>query len=170
MPRKPPAAREDSQAWLFKTEPVSFSIQDLAQAPRRTTFWDGVRNYQARNFLRDMVRAGDRVLIYHSNTDPLSIVGSATVVRAGYPDHTAFDPHEPHYDPKSDPETPTWFMVDIRLQQVFPRPVTRDELQESPVLKSMVLLQKGSRLSIQPVTPEEWREVERLAGVRDGRR
>jgi predicted RNA-binding protein with PUA-like domain len=155
------------QYWLFKSEPESFSIQDLAGAPKRTTFWDGVRNYQARNFLRDSIRLGDRVLFYHSNADPLAIVGTAEVVKTGYPDHTAWDPTDHHYDPKSNPDEPTWYMVDIRLLQVFPEPVTRTVLQQSPALAGMELLRRGSRLSVQPVTAAEWQAVHELAGVQD---
>ncbi|HLQ46084.1 MAG TPA: EVE domain-containing protein [Planctomycetaceae bacterium] len=153
--------------WLFKSEPESFSIADLAQEPDQTTFWDGVRNYQARNFLRDTIQRGDRVLFYHSNADPMAIVGTAEVVKTGYPDHTAFDPSDHHYDPKSDPDKPTWFMVDIRLLQVFPKLVTRDDLKQCADLKDMMLLQPGARLSIQPVTAAEWQTVHRLAGVKD---
>jgi len=153
--------------WLFKSEPESFSIADLAQEPDQTTFWDGVRNYQARNFLRDTIRCGDRVLFYHSNADPMAIVGTAEVVKTGYPDHTAFDPSDHHYDPKSDPDKPTWFMVDIRLLQVFPKPVTRDDLKDCADLNDMMLLRPGARLSIQPVTAAEWQAVHRLAGVKD---
>lgn len=160
MPR--PAA---TRYWLFKSEPDSFSIDDLARAAGQTTFWDGVRNYQARNFLRDSVQLGDGVLYYHSNTDPLAIVGTARVVKAGYPDHTAFEPENLHYDSASDPADPTWYMVDIRLSQVFPKPLTRDQLQKTAALKNMVLLQRGSRLSIQPVTSAEWAAIHRLAGV-----
>jgi predicted RNA-binding protein with PUA-like domain len=167
MPATKKAGPPSRQFWLFKSEPEVYSIDDLAREPTKTTFWDGVRNYQARNFLRDTVRVGDRVLIYHSNCDPLAVVGTAEVVRAGYPDHTAFDPKSCHFDPKSRTDQPTWFMVDIRLRKVFPKPVTRDDLKSCPELKSMMVLQPGSRLSIQPVTLAEWRAVHRLAGVDD---
>lgn len=162
-----PATSRKRRYWLFKSEPTAFSIDDLARAPRQTTFWDGVRNFQARNYLRDEVQVGDGVLFYHSNADPLAVVGTMEVVRAGYPDHTAFDPQDPHYDPKSDPQAPTWYMVDVRLVQKFPRPVTRDRLLAEPRLAGMLLLQKGSRLSIQPVTAEEWKLVHKLAGVQE---
>jgi predicted RNA-binding protein with PUA-like domain len=160
----PPRTR---QYWLFKSEPEAYSITDLAKEPTKTTFWDGVRNYQARNFLRDTIQVGDRVFFYHSNVDPMAIVGSAEVVKAGYPDHTAFDPQNCHYDSKSDPDNPAWFMVDIRLLQVFPRPITRDDLKACADLKRMTLLRMGSRLSIQPVTVSEWQAVHRLAGIKD---
>ena len=152
--------------WLFKTEADCFSIDDLARAPKQTTFWDGVRNYQARNSLRDDVQVGDGVFLYHSNCDPLAIVGTLEVVRAAYPDHTAFEPKEQHFDPQSKPEDPTWFMVDVRLKQKFPQPVTRDMLKDARELAKMVVLQKGSRLSIMPVTETEWRAVHKLAGVK----
>lgn len=161
------AKRPVRQYWLFKSEPDSFSIDDLVRAPRRTTFWDGVRNYQARNLLRDTIQIGDGVLFYHSSTEPMAIVGTATVVKAGYPDHTAFDPKDPHFDPKSDPADPTWYMVDIRLGQVFPVPLTRDRLQATPALNGMMLLKRGSRLSIQPVTATEWAAIHNLAGVEE---
>jgi predicted RNA-binding protein with PUA-like domain len=151
--------------WLFKSEPSEFSIDDLGSAPHQTTCWDGVRNYQARNFLRDTVSVGDGVLFYHSNAEPMAVVGTARVVRAGYPDHTAFDPKDKHYDPDSDRKNPTWFMVDIRLER-FDAPLTRDRLQGAPELKGMMLLKKGSRLSIQPVTEEEWRAISKLAGAK----
>jgi|SRR5579871_6292571 len=166
MKKTPPTASK-VQYWLFKSEPESFSIEDLARAKKQTTFWDGVRNYQARNFLRDSIRLGDRVLFYHSSTEPMAIVGTAEVVKTGYPDHTAFDPKDHHYDPKSNPDDPTWHMVDIRLLQVFPKPLTRPELQACPDLKEMMLLKRGSRLSIQPVSAGEWKAVHRLAGVSD---
>lgn len=165
-PRKADSAGT-RQYWLFKSEPDSFSIQDLAKAPRKTTFWDGVRNYQARNFLRDTVKLGDRVLFYHSNSDPLEIAGTAEVVKTGYPDHTAFDRDDHHYDPKSKLENPTWYMVDIKLLQVFPKSVTRQQLQESTSTAGMQVLKRGQRLSIQTVTPAEWQAVHKLAGVSD---
>lgn len=149
--------------WLFKSEPDAFSIDDLARD--KTTFWDGVRNYQARNFLRDEIQVGDGMLFYHSSTDPMAIVGTARVVRAGYPDHTAFDPKDKHYDPKSDPASPTWYMVDIRVEQVFPKPVTREMLRDDPETAGMMVLRRGARLSIQPVTADEWKAVHKLAGV-----
>lgn len=145
--------------WLFKSEPSAFSIEDLESAPKKTTFWDGVRNYQARNFLRDEIKPGDKVLFYHSNSEPSAIVGIAEVVKAGYPDHTAFDPKDKHYDPKSDPSNPTWFMVDIRHERTFKNPLALEDLRPLPGLEKMALLQKGSRLSIQPVTDKEWEIV-----------
>lgn len=141
--------------WLMKSEPNAFSIQDLSGAPKQTTCWDGVRNYQARNFMRTM-QVGDQVLFYHSNADPPAVVGVAEVVREAYPDHTAFDPQDKHYDPKSAREKPMWDMVDIRLVRVFPQPISLDRLRDESRLKNMELLRKGSRLSVQPVRPGEW--------------
>ena len=161
------SAKAAQNYWLFKSEPEAYSIQDLANERTKTTFWDGVRNYQARNFLRDTIQVGDRVFFYHSNAEPMAIVGTVEVVRAGYPDHTAFDPKNCHYDPKSHRDEPTWFMVDVQLIQVFPKPLTRDELKACPELKKMMLLRPGSRLSIQPVTSAEWQAVHRLAGAKD---
>jgi predicted RNA-binding protein with PUA-like domain len=163
------AARKSSTGrnyWLFKSEPESYSIDDLAAEKAKTTFWDGVRNYQARNLLRDNVQPGDRVFFYHSNASPMVIAGTMEVVKAGYPDHTAFNPQDHHYDPKSDPANPTWYMVDVRLLQKFPRPVTREQLKEEPKLADMMLLKRGSRLSIQPVTETEWKLVHKLAGLK----
>lgn len=149
--------------WLLKSEPDVFSIDDLAAAPDRTTYWDGVRNYQARNFLRDDFRLGDRVLFYHSNAAPPAVAGIAEVVREAYPDFTALDPQNPHYDPTATADEPRWVMVDIRLVEKFARPVTLDELRELPDLASMELLRRGSRLSVQPVRPAEFAQIERLA-------
>lgn len=162
-----PAKAKQRRYWLFKSEADCYSIDSLASEKGQTTFWDGVRNYQARNFLRDDVQIGDRVFFYHSNSDPLAIVGTMEVVKAGYPDHTAFDRAEKHFDPKSDPDNPTWYVVDVKLRQQFPEPLTRAALLKEPRLKAMVLLQRGSRLSIQPVTPEEWKIVFELAGVKE---
>jgi predicted RNA-binding protein with PUA-like domain len=148
--------------WLMKSEPNAFSIQDLQKAPRQTTCWDGVRNYQARNFMRAM-RIGDQVLFYHSNTEPPAIVGIAEVVREAYPDHMAFDPRDKHYDYKSTVDKPLWDMVDIRLVRVFPTPIPLIQLRQDAHVKDMELLRKGSRLSVQPVRPKEWRRILTLA-------
>lgn len=150
--------------WLLKSEPDVFSIEDLAKAKGKTTFWDGVRNYQARNFLRDSLKIGDGVLFYHSNSEPSAIAGIAEVVREGYPDHTAFDPKDVHFDPKSKKETPTWYMVDIKHVETFKEPVPLERLRQETKLEKMALLQKGSRLSVQPVTKEEWQIVLKIAG------
>jgi predicted RNA-binding protein with PUA-like domain len=152
------------QYWLFKSDPESFGIRDLEKAPKKTTAWDGVRNYQARNFLRDAVKVGDEVLVYHSSSeDETGIVGTAAVVKAAYPDPTAFDPKHDHYDAGSDPADPRWFLVDVRHQSTFPSCITRAMLAAHPVLKRMGVLRRGNRLSIQPVTPAEWGAVLALA-------
>jgi predicted RNA-binding protein with PUA-like domain len=137
--------------WLFKSEPSAFSWADLERAPRGTTAWNGIRNYQARNYLRDDVAVGDLVLFYHSNADPLAVVGIAEVVRAGYPE---------------DPADGTWYQVDIRAQEAFATPVTMAAMRAAPALAGMVLLKKGSRLSIQPVMPAEFRAVRALGRKR----
>jgi predicted RNA-binding protein with PUA-like domain len=160
-----PAAPRARRYWLVKSEPESFSFDDLLASPRRTTGWDGVRNYQARNFMRDEMKKGDGVLFYHSSTDPAAVVGIAEVVREGYPDHTAFDPADPHYDPKSREDAPTWIMVDMRAREPLREPLTLARLRGIEGLEKMVLLQKGSRLSVQPVTPREWEIVCRAGGV-----
>ena len=151
------------QYWLMKTEPSSFSIDDLARSPGRRTSWDGVRNYQARNFLRAM-RKGDQALFYHSNADPPAIVGVVEIARTAYPDETAFDRKDHHYDPKSTPGRPIWDMVDVRLVRILPRPLPLEELRQQRALKGMELLRRGSRLSVQPVRAHEWNAIIKLAG------
>lgn len=148
--------------WLVKSEPEAFSFDDLASSPRKTTCWDGVRNYQARNFMRDGMKQGDLVLFYHSSTDPTAVVGVARVVREAYPDHTAFDREDPHYDPRSKADTPTWMMVDLQAVERFTRPVALADLRGVKGLERMALLQKGSRLSVQPVTAGEFGIVRKL--------
>jgi len=157
-----PQTKENRRYWLFKSEPSVYSFDDLLEEEVQRTHWDGVRNYQARNLLRDEIKKGDGVFFYHSNSKPLAIVGIAEVVREGYPDHTAFDPDHEHYDPKSDPEKPTWFMVDIRAVTKLAKPVTRDMMLLDKRLKNMMLLQRGARLSVQPVTRREWDAVQEL--------
>jgi predicted RNA-binding protein with PUA-like domain len=154
--------------WLLKSEPECFSFADLCAAPGRTTGWDGVRNFQARNFLRDDMRVGDGVLYYHSGANPPAIAGIAEVVEAGHPDPTAFDPSADHYDPRSRPEAPTWFQVAIRAVRPIDPPLTLPRLREIPELAGMELLRKGSRLSVQPVRDEEWAVI--LAIVEPARR
>lgn len=149
--------------WLLKTEPESFSIQDLAKAPKQTTCWDGVRNFQARNYLRDEMALGDRVLFYHSSTGVPAIVGIATVVRTSYPDPTAWDPNDSHFDPGSTPENPRWFMVDIQLDRIFKNPLPLETLRGIAPLQKMELLRKGSRLSVQPVRKAEFEAILKLA-------
>jgi predicted RNA-binding protein with PUA-like domain len=145
--------------WLVKTEPESFSIADLAKCPNQTTCWDGVRNYQARNFLRDDMKLGDEVLFYHSNAEPPAVMGTCVVVREGYADHTAWDKKNHHYDPKASLENPIWQMVDLKLVETFTHPVTLPELREVKSLAEMELLRKGSRLSVQPVRASEFKTV-----------
>ncbi|WP_290651273.1 EVE domain-containing protein [Aquisalimonas sp.] len=147
------------QYWLMKSEPDTFSIDDLASAPNQTDHWDGVRNYQARNIMRDDMQVGDQVFFYHSSTKVPGIVGIAEVVRRGYPDHTAFDTKDPHYDPKSDPDNPRWYMVDIRFVRKLARTISLAELKECPDLSDMPLVRKGNRLSVMPVTPEQWQFI-----------
>ena len=149
------------QYWLMKSEPEAFSIDDLARAAKQTTGWDGVRNYQARNFMRSM-NVGDQVLFYHSRADPPTMMGIAKVVRTAYPDPTQFDPKDTHYDPDSDPKEPRWDMVDIRLTLRFKTPLCLERLRQEPQLKHMELLRKGSRLSVQPVRKKEWEVILRL--------
>ena len=149
--------------WLVKTEPDCFSIDDLSRQPNQTTYWDGVRNYQARNTLRDLMKLGDQVLIHHSNAEPPAVVGVAKVVREGYPDHTAWDEKSDHYDAGSTPENPRWFMVDLQLVRIFPRPLPLDELRLQKALAEMELLRKGSRLSVQPVRSAEFKAITKLA-------
>lgn len=152
--------------WLVKSEPSAFSIEDLARAPKQTTCWDGVRNYQARNFMREMA-VGDHVLFYHSNADPPSVVGSAEVVRTAYPDDTQFDKRSHHYDPASTAAAPRWDMVDIKYRETFKTSLSLDRLRQESKLKGMVLLRKG-RLSVQPVTESEWAVIVKLAASTKG--
>jgi predicted RNA-binding protein with PUA-like domain len=149
--------------WLFKSEPNCYSFADLLAAPGRTTGWDGVRNFQARNLLRDTIAVGDGVLFYHSSADPPAIAGIAEVVQAGHPDPTAFDRKADHYDPKSDPENPTWYQVSIRAVRAIDPPLELPLVRSVAALKNMELLRKGSRLSVQPVTAAEWKAVLALA-------
>jgi len=157
-----PEKNADRGRWLLKTEPSTFSFQDLWNAPGRTTGWDGVRNFQARNTLRDQMKKGDLVFIYHSSTDPAGIVGIAEVAREGYPDPTAFDAKDSHYDPKSKRESPSWFMVDVKALRAIEPIITLDELRRTKGLEKMVLLQRGSRLSVQPVSSAEWKVITAL--------
>lgn len=147
----------------MKSEPDVFSIQDLSAC--RVTGWDGVRNYQARNYLRDGIKVGDGVLFYYSNTRPSGIAGLAEVVRSGYPDDTAFDPNDLHFDPKSDPAKPTWYRVDLKFVKAFPSVIPIQALRKTPGLQKMVLFRNG-RLSVQPVSKKEWEIILRLCGKR----
>lgn len=152
--------------WLFKSEPSAFSVDHLAKSPKQTAPWDGVRNYQARNSLRDDVQVGDRVFFYHSSEEPLGIFGTMEVVVAGYPDSTQFDPKSKYFDPKSSRDNPRWFLVDVKLLKKFRTPVLRDDLAGDKTTAGMLVMKRGMRLSIQPVTAAEWKAVHRLAGVK----
>jgi predicted RNA-binding protein with PUA-like domain len=149
--------------WLFKSEPSAFSFDDLWSLKGRKTRWDGLRNYQVRNFLRDEVRAGDEVLFYHSSADPTGVVGLCRVVRAAYPDPTQFDAKHAGFDPRSERGDPRWLAVDIAATRRLERAVTLAEIKSSPILKGLRAVQPGSRLSVTPVTDEQWAEVLRLA-------
>lgn len=155
---------ETRKYWLLKSEPGDFSIDDLAKSPKQTAHWDGVRNYQARNLLRDEIKKGDLALFYHSNASPPAVVGVMKIARSGYVDHTAFDIREKHYDPKSDPENPRWFMVDVKFQRKFAHQVSLPEIKNMAELATMMVARRGSRLSVQPVTPGEWKLIHKLAG------
>lgn len=144
--------------WLMKSEPDVFGIDDLARRPAQTEHWDGVRNYQARNFMRQM-KQGDRVFFYHSNARPPGIVGIAEVAREAYPDFTAWNPESHYFDPKSTPDNPRWFMVDVRFVRKFQHTITLDELRANPALADMPLVRRGNRLSVMPVTAEQWERI-----------
>jgi predicted RNA-binding protein with PUA-like domain len=150
--------------WLFKAEPHIYGIDHLAAAPNKTGRWDGIRNYQARNFLRDQVALNDEVFIYHSSCKNVGIVGTAQVIKTAYPDPTQFNPESDYYDPKSTLENPRWVSVDIQLTKVFPRLISLAEIKAQSQLENMVLV-KQSRLSTQPVTAEEWKFINNLANA-----
>jgi predicted RNA-binding protein with PUA-like domain len=156
-----------TQYWLIKSEPSCYSIDDLARDGR--TMWDGVRNYQARNFMRDGMKIGHKVLFYHSNADPTGIAGVAEVCREAYPDYTAQDPTNDHFDPSSTPANPIWMMVDVSFVAKFPRIVTLQEIKESPELAGIVVAQKGSRLSVQPVSQPHYEAILQMGGFEDRR-
>lgn len=149
--------------WLMKSEPNAYSFDNLLLEENQTAEWDGVRNYQARNFLRDEMKVGDGVLFYHSSSHPLAIMGLAKIVKEGYPDPTAFDVESIHYDPKSTQDNPIWYMVDIKAETKFINPITRDVLKTTQGLEEMMLLQRGSRLSIQPVSLKHWMLITEMA-------
>ena len=149
----------DRKYWLFKSEPTAYSFSDLLAEADRTAEWDGVRNYQVRNLMRDEMNVGDHVLFYHSSATPMAVVGTAEVVKGAYPDSTAWDPNSKHFDPKSTPDNPVWLMVDIQADQAFARPVTLQEIKANPRLQNMMVARRGMRLSIQRVAKEEWDEI-----------
>ena len=149
--------------WLFKSEPSTFSIDDLIDRPKQTEHWNGVRNYQVRNRLRDQIKVGDLALFYHSSCTPPGIVGVMEVVRNGYPDFTSWDKKSEYYDPSSSKENPRWFMVDVRFVKKFKRMITLDEIKQHAILKTMLVAQRGNRLSITPVSEKEWEIILSLA-------
>ena len=147
--------------WLLKTEPTSFGVEDLELAPNKTTAWDGVRNYQARNMLRDQMKCGDQAFLYYSNCEVPGIVGIVEIVEEGYPDATAFDRKHHHYDPQSDPDKPRWFLVDVQLKRRLKRIISLKELREhsSKELDGMMILRTGNRLSVTPVNAAHWKFI-----------
>jgi predicted RNA-binding protein with PUA-like domain len=150
--------------WLMKSEPSTFSIDDLRSAPKRRTCWDGVRNYQVRNMMRDEMKVGDLAFFYHSSCEQPGIAGIVKIVSAAYPDHTAFDPKDPHFDAGSKPEDPRWLMVDVELEQRFSKVITLDTLRKygESKLQDMLLLKRGNRLSITKVSAAHWRFIQSL--------
>ena len=148
--------------WLMKTEPTVYAWADLQAEPHQTTCWEGVRNYQARNFMRDHMQVGDLVFFYHSVAKPPAIMGIAQVVKEAYPDPFAWEQSSRYYDPKSSPDQPRWVMVDIQFQQSLDPPITLEELKQIPELSGMMLLKKGCRLSVQPVSEAEWQTILKL--------
>lgn len=142
--------------WLMKSEPDVFGIDDLKRMPKQTDKWEGVRNYQVRNMMRDDMQPGDLAFFYHSNCREPGIVGIMKIVRGGYPDHTAFEPEAKYYDPKSDPGKPRWYMVDVRFVRKLKRTITLTELKTHAALSDLALLRRGNRLSVIPVTAEQW--------------
>lgn len=149
------------QYWLMKSEPSEFSIDDLAASPGKTAHWDGVRNYQARNMLRDQMKCGDFAFFYHSNCKQPGIVGIVKITREGYPDHTAFDPTDPHFDPKSTPDHPRWYMVDVTLHRKLNHPILLQQLKEHAdgKLRGLQPIRRGNRLSVMPVSKAHWQFV-----------
>lgn len=150
--------------WLFKSEPSCFSFQELQSRPDATEHWDGVRNFQARNFLRDEIKTGDRVLFYHSSIPEPAVVGLCTVVKDGYPDNTALDPASEHFDPKATPENPIWYMVDVKADLPMPRDVTLASIRQHPLLQDMPLVNR-SRLSVQPLTTGQYTTILEMGGI-----
>jgi predicted RNA-binding protein with PUA-like domain len=151
--------------WLFKTEPATFGVDDLARARDATTAWDGVRNYQVRNMLRDEMRVGDQGFLYHSSCDVPGIVGVMRIVRAGYPERAALDRKHPYFDPQSDPANPRWYSVDVRLERRIEPPITLETLRKHAhgALAELLILRRGNRLSVTPLTRDEWRFITSLA-------
>jgi predicted RNA-binding protein with PUA-like domain len=148
--------------WLMKSEPEEFSVDDLKSRPNRTEPWDGVRNYQARNMMRDEMKVGDFAFFYHSNCETPGITGIVKIVREGYPDPTAFDPDDDHYDPKSIPDSPRWYLVDVEFVRKLKRVIPLVELKAEKALKDMALVRRGNRLSVMPVTKKQWDHILRM--------
>ena len=167
--KKPPPSRKPVSSarghWLVKSEPGTFSFEDLLRSPGKRTGWDGVRNHQAKLYLRDQMKVGDGVLFYHSSAEPPGVAGVARVARAGYPDPTQFDPRSEHHDPKSREAEPTWYQVDLQAIAAMPRFVPLEALRARRELRGMLLLQRGQRLSVMPVAPAEWKAVLALGGL-----
>ncbi|PKB68192.1 MAG: EVE domain-containing protein [SAR202 cluster bacterium Io17-Chloro-G4] len=155
----------EKRYWLFKSEPTAYSYADLQGETGGIAEWDGVRNYQARNLIRDEMKSGDGVLFYHSSANPMAVIGTALIVKNAYPDATAWDPNDKHYDPKSTPGNTVWMVVDIQADQEFPKQVTLQEIKDNPKLQNMMVARRGMRLSVQPVTAEEWAEVLLMGGL-----
>ncbi|WP_438865611.1 EVE domain-containing protein [Neptunicella sp.] len=151
------------QYWLFKSEPDAFSIDDLAAMPNQTEHWDGIRNYQARNYLRDEVKLGDQVFFYHSSCKDVGIVGVAEVVKESYPDDSQFNPESNYFDPKANPDNPRWMMVDIKFKQKFDNILSLKNIKAMPEITEIGLVKKGHRLSIMPVTKQEWQFLYKAA-------
>ena len=149
--------------WLMKSEPSEFSIDDLAARPGRREPWDGVRNYQARNFMRDRMQVGDLAFFYHSNCEQPGIVGIMRIASAARPDPTAFDPQDRHFDPKSEPDAPRWWLVEVEFVEKFEHPVPLSALKSRPELADMPLVKRGNRLSVMPVEPEQWEVIREMA-------
>lgn len=147
------------QYWLLKTEPDTYSFADLNEAPKQISGWEGVRNYQARNMLRDQMQVGDLAFFYHSSCKVPGIAGIVKVIKSGYPDTTAFDPSSPYYDGDTSPQNPRWYCVDVQLVRPLKRFICLDELRKNSVLNNMILLRKGNRLSITPITANEWQAI-----------
>ena len=152
--------------WLFKSEPTVFSIQDLKSSPGQTTYWEGVRNYQARNLLRDEVKKGDLVLYYHSNAKPMGVAGIAQVTKSGYPDPEQFDARSKYFDARASKESPRWFVVDVKFVAQFEELVTLQTMKAAPGLADMMVTRRGARLSVQPVSPKHFKEVVKMGGLR----
>lgn len=149
--------------WLVKSEPDVFSIEDLKRSKNKTTCWDGVRNYQARNYLKNEMKVGDEVLFYHSNTEPPAVVGVCKVVKEGYADHTQFDPEDKHFFPSADPKNPIWYMVDVQFLKQLKKPVTLADIKANRKLKNLKLVKRGNRLSVMPVQKEEFNEILKMS-------